>query len=314
MEPYTSLDAALGALVNCINLFVPLRLWMVTRVHGSDWNVLYAEDTQREIARGTVFSWPDSFCCHMVKGDGPRFAPDAQAIATYAAASINKTMPIGAYIGQPLVTADGKLLGTLCGLDPEPKPAFTADQERFVEMIARTMCTLIASKLILEHARLVEAQWHYLAQRDALTGLSNRRGWDLALAEEEDALDQLGENAMVLVADLDGLKLVNDTNGHAAGDRYLVAAAHALRAQLREIDIAARVGGDEFAILVRDTTKEQAQVMYDRIVAAFDAAGVQASFGYGMRLSAGSLAAALAVADTGMYEDKARRKRALRVA
>jgi diguanylate cyclase len=307
-QPYESLEEGLTALIKCLSLFVPFRLWMVSRVHGSESNVLVAEDKHHDVTPGTVGHWPDSYCSRMVEGLGPCFAPDAQAIPVYAAAPANQTMLIGAYIGQPLVSADGTLLGALCGVDPQPKPEFTSAQEYLVETITRTMSALIAGKLSLDQARQEEAKLRYLAERDALTGLTNRHRWDAALAEEELALKGLGENAMVLMVDLDGLKATNDSRGHACGDQYLVEAARTLRAQLRDIDIVARLGGDEFGAIVRNTSKEEADRLHERVKAAFREAGIQASTGYAMRLSCSTLGAALADADARMYENKSQRK------
>jgi diguanylate cyclase (GGDEF)-like protein len=89
------------------------------------------------------------------------------------------------------------------------------------------------------------------ARVDALTGLANRRAWEEAL---EDAARRLGDgtavSAMVLMADLDGLKYVNDTYGHAAGDALIRSMAQALRAALPHAAATARLGGDEFGALL----------------------------------------------------------------
>ena len=308
-RPYEVLEEALKDLVACLKAFVPCRVWMVTRIHGDDWNVLVVDDSEGEFAPGTVFHWPDSYCCRMVQGQGPCFAPDAQAIPAYAAAEINKVVRIGAYIGQPLVGSEGNLLGTLCAVDAVARGSFSPAQAHMVETIARTISTLMNGKMTLEQLRQAEANLRYLAELDALTGLSNRHGWELALAEEEVALNTLGENAMVMMVDLDGLKQANDTMGHAFGDQYIKNAAHTLRKQLRDGDIVARLGGDEFGVIVRGATAGEAAKLHERVKVAFVEAGVQASTGFAMRLSFRTLTEALEVADARMYEDKCRRKR-----
>jgi diguanylate cyclase len=308
-RPYEQLEEALTDLVSCLKAFVPSRVWMVTRVHGDDWNVLVVDDSANEVTAGMVFHWPDSYCSRMVQGLGPRFAPDAQAIPEYANAEINRLLRIGSYIGQPLLGADGGLLGTLCAVDPDPREEFTPAQTMLVETISRTMSTLIGGKLMLEQLRQAEARQRYLAELDSLTGVLNRHGWELALAEEEVALKGLGGNAMVMMIDLDGLKQANDTMGHAFGDQYIRNAAHTLRRQLRTDDIIARIGGDEFGVIVRDTNKADAEILHHRVRAAFIEASVQASTGFAMRLSFHTLTEALEVADARMYEDKMARKR-----
>ena len=107
-----------------------------------------------------------------------------------------------------------------------------------------------------------------IASTDPLTGLSTRRAWDVAINERMRRRgDRAGSFAVALI-DLDGLKEINDTNGHDAGDDALAATAAALRAALRDGDLVARLGGDEFAILVPDATLEATLALTERMLAA----------------------------------------------
>ncbi|HEX6364071.1 MAG TPA: GGDEF domain-containing protein [Albitalea sp.] len=89
-----------------------------------------------------------------------------------------------------------------------------------------------------------------LSSRDALTGLSNRRQFELALAGEIDRVARAGEPALVLMVDIDHFKRVNDTLGHAAGDEVIRAVGHTLAECVRPMDTVARLGGEEFAIIL----------------------------------------------------------------
>jgi diguanylate cyclase len=89
-----------------------------------------------------------------------------------------------------------------------------------------------------------------LSSRDALTGLSNRRAFDVALAREVDRVARSGEPALLLTLDIDHFKRVNDTHGHPAGDQVIRAVAGALMDCVRPMDLVARVGGEEFAIIL----------------------------------------------------------------
>jgi len=89
-----------------------------------------------------------------------------------------------------------------------------------------------------------------LSSRDPLTGLANRRQFELALAREIDRVARAGEPALVLMIDIDHFKQVNDTHGHAAGDLVLKEVARALHDCIRPMDTVARFGGEEFAMIL----------------------------------------------------------------
>jgi len=89
-----------------------------------------------------------------------------------------------------------------------------------------------------------------LSSRDPLTGLSNRRQFELALASEVDRVARAGEPALVLMIDIDHFKSINDTHGHPAGDLVLKGVAQALHDCIRPMDTVARFGGEEFAMIL----------------------------------------------------------------
>lgn len=89
-----------------------------------------------------------------------------------------------------------------------------------------------------------------LSSRDPLTGLANRRNFELALSREVDRVARSGESALLLMVDIDHFKRVNDTHGHGAGDQVIRAVGQALTDSVRPMDLVARIGGEEYAVLL----------------------------------------------------------------
>ena len=104
-----------------------------------------------------------------------------------------------------------------------------------------------------------------LSSRDALTGLANRRQFELALAREIDRVARAGEPALVLMIDIDHFKKVNDTHGHPAGDVVLQSVARALHDCIRPMDTVARFGGEEFAMILPNCPPAFGQTVAERV-------------------------------------------------
>jgi diguanylate cyclase (GGDEF)-like protein/PAS domain S-box-containing protein len=162
---------------------------------------------------------------------------------------------------------------------------------------------------VSERKRL-EEQLRYMADHDPLTGLINRRRLRAAL-EERIALQQRygGEGALLLV-DLDGLKEINDSRGHATGDAVLRRVAEVMTGRVRSTDVVARLAGDEFAILLPSATPAQASALGAELIALMaeeDVGGVTPSASIGVAPFGGDGRSAddvIARADVAMYRAK----------
>jgi diguanylate cyclase (GGDEF)-like protein len=179
-----------------------------------------------------------------------------------------------------------------------------------------------AAAIALKNSELVE-QLHSAATTDELTGLYNRRALEERLAAEISRSLRHQLHTSVLMIDLDRFKVVNDTMGHAAGDRLLIQIARVLRQQCRALDVVGRLGGDEFLVILPMTKPAEAQVFVGRVRASlreFEQANPE--FG-GCTLSMGiaesprhgtTVSSVLAAADTALYTAKRAGRNAVEVA
>ncbi len=153
------------------------------------------------------------------------------------------------------------------------------------------------------------------ARIDPLTGLENRAAWDEHVVAEEARRGRYARSVTIVSADLDNLKAVNDRYGHEAGDRLIRAAANLLRRHARGSDRIARVGGDEFLILMPETDEHGAGRYLSRVRAAIrriqatEVSALQLSFGAATAREGESLTTVTGRADAAMYAAKKRRFR-----
>jgi len=182
-----------------------------------------------------------------------------------------------------------------------------------LEILGMLLPTILDADLErTRQARLLERA-EAAAESDQMTGLFDRRGWDRYMEIEEARFRRFGDPGAVLVIDLDGLKEVNDTLGHQAGDELIELAASVIRETIRDCDIAARLGGDEFGIIATNVVPADCDVLVSRIFAGFRDTGVSASIGHAPYTVVAGFPGAFAVADEAMYAEK-QRHRAARVA
>jgi len=263
---------------------IGMDLWMVSRADNEDWVVLTAEDHGYGVKQGDVFRWADTFCSRMVRGEGPRVAPVAVEVPAYAELPFTHQLPIGAYVGVPLVDGDGHLFGTLCGLSPRPMPAAIVEEQPMVEVLADMLSGLLTAELNTTALAREAEQARSEALTDPLTGLANRRGWEVALAAEEERCRRYGATACIVAVELDGMKGPCLTPAQReACDAVLVRAAQALRQTVRKPDTLARLDDDRFVVLGVECTTAEAMALLRRLELGVQGAELSAALGMAMR-------------------------------
>ncbi|HXM36378.1 MAG TPA: diguanylate cyclase [Pyrinomonadaceae bacterium] len=179
------------------------------------------------------------------------------------------------------------------------------------ESLARRVRELEAA---IGERKQIEEQLRNLALVDDLTGLYNRRGF-LTLAEHQAKVDRRSiVPSLLIYADMDGLKQINDTHGHSEGSQAISRVADILRESFRESDIIGRLGGDEFVVLAPNVPAIEIESIIARVRGNVDSHNQQDTHGYSLALSIGAVSIAhdtrltveelIAQADEAMYQDK----------
>jgi len=189
-------------------------------------------------------------CQAMVAG-APRATADASDVPAYASTAPVPSWPVRTYMAAPICTPAGALFGTLCGYGSQ-----VADAQMVATMapVVQLLADLLGQVLLSEHLRAQavdrEAHLYRLATRDHLTGLATRAVFYDRLAHALDLHRTSGRALTVLLVDIDDSKAVNDTHGHGAGDALLAHLAQTWQPHVRAGNTLARIGGDEFALLI----------------------------------------------------------------
>lgn len=179
----------------------------------------------------------NSFCAHNLHSpDETMIVSDARDDDRFSDNPLVTGDPhIRFYAGHPISAPSGEQIGAICVLDSEPRPAEDVDTESL-----RDLAAMVESEIATIS----------LAITDQLTGLSNRRGFEMLGERLFSVVQRINIPMAVIYADVDNLKPINDNCGHDAGDRLLIEVARLLEHELRESDVVARLGGDEFGALL----------------------------------------------------------------
>jgi len=175
-------------------------------------------------------------------------------------------------------------------------------------------------KLALRQLQASNRELNTLSTRDALTGLYNRRGFEFVGEKLHELTERNDTDYVLFFGDMDGLKRINDTWGHKAGDDAIVNCAEILRRTFRSSDLVARLGGDEFTMLASESERQSPAKLLARLEAAFRRYNETSPHPYHLSLSIGyvlfsqcrglSFAEVMARADEELYRQKTLRKRA----
>ena len=271
--------------VALISLVDTNRQWFKSRC-GVD-----IEETPRDV----------SFCGHAILQDTVFLVPDATKDPRFADnPMVTGDMGIRFYAGAPLVSGEGHNLGTLCIVDTKTRE-FSEENKVSLQDLA----SMVSDELT--------------AFVDELTGLANRRGFNVAVDNVLNNIDYNTKMASLILFDLDFFKEINDQFGHQAGDEALRTFARLMTEVFRKSDVVCRMGGDEFCVLLANASEGIARDRVQVLRKLVEEENARAVRPYKIEFSAGVCSTAtdegrvsinqiIAEADRLLYMNKASRK------
>jgi diguanylate cyclase (GGDEF)-like protein len=245
-----------------------------------------------------------SFCSHAILDPETTVIEDARLDVRFSDNPLVTGDPnIRFYAGHPVNGPGGETIGTLCVIDDKPRLAADFDHKALAEFAAMVEAEVVSLSLAIG---------------DELTGLANRRGFEMLGERLVTAARRLDLPLSVIYADLDNMKPINDTHGHESGDAALIEVADILGSTLRASDLVARLGGDEFCALLVGGAAKAAPTLIARVEGELAARNAVAERPWSLSLSLGlaespadedtSLWDIVAAADAAMFEAKRAKK------
>lgn len=245
---------------------------LASRVTGCPIATIGLVDDRREWFKASV-GWQHpqlarelSFGSHVVSTGEALVLEDARADARFRNNPLVSSDPgVRFYAGEPLVAGDGSVLGTFALIDIRPRQRGEVDFISLRDLAAIAASEIAVSRLSPAQTAVASAASRDVVRIDSLTRLWNHSAMLDILAREAAHASTARRPLALLVVDVDGLRFVNEREGHDAGDETLRNVARILRASLRPYDSIGRVGGEEFAAVLPDAGQEAAVVAADRI-------------------------------------------------
>lgn len=272
---------------------------LVEPVPGSD-ELVVTKSTRPDLIglRVPLTGAPGGNALAFLSGE-PVFVADADG-SPLVNKKLSQHVGAASYLFQP-VLVDGQPAGVLCVGWQEPIAELGTRQTNLVALAAEEAAAALQRLAAMQ-------RWEDAALTDSLTGIPNRRAFERRFSEvlRQSASD--GQPLSVALMDLNGFKVLNDTEGHAAGDRVLKECAALWTAELRPTDVLARLGGDEFAVLLPSCGDAHAAAVASRLRSALrhePGCGVGIAVWDGAETSVDLLARA----DEALYADKSRNAR-----
>jgi len=271
--------------LNILDTFAEERFDRLTRIAKHTFNVSSAVvslvDHDRQWFKSTAgidaCETPRevSFCGHAINGSDVLYVRDTHEDERFSDNPLVTGEPqIRFYAGHPIKAINGEILGTLCIFDDKPREFSQQDAALLKDLAA----------VVEREISIVD-----IATMDELTKIPNRRGFLLFAQQGLDFSTRHGYPATLVYMDIDNFKAINDQYGHHEGDKALISFANQIKSTFRASDIFGRVGGDEFVVLLGDSSRAQANQAIEKFKCIIDEYNINSRNEYAISFSCGSV-------------------------
>lgn len=252
-------------IMDILSVIMDVPIALIMRYETAHFSVYVKNDDQGNpfdigeiVENGT-----GSYCESVINDDNPILIPNALLDEKWVNAP-EIEMGLINYLGFPLRWPNGDAFGTICILNTEAVSYSEKQQQLMLQIknIVESNLELLEKNQQLE---VLSNNLQYLANTDDLTGIWNRRAFIHESNKELQRTRRSNHNTCLLMMDIDDFKVINDAFGHEVGDEVLKLFSHSIQAAKRPYDVFGRIGGEEFAVLLPETTLKQAMLLAERL-------------------------------------------------
>ncbi|MFC3032191.1 diguanylate cyclase domain-containing protein [Pseudoalteromonas fenneropenaei] len=314
------LEHQVRALIKLLHHSTGLESAYFTRIDLAEGvqQVVYALNTGNlKLDEGLTVPWGDTLCKRAIEQN--QFVT-SDVSTCWGDSDAARLLGIQTYMSAPVHLTDGNLFGTVCAASTFPQKV-SAENRTLLELISQIIAIQVDREFLLQQLRIENRQFRNIALMDPLTGVGNRRALEQEIWQTLNALENKTAAYFAAFIDLDNFKHINDTHGHDAGDRFLLAICQRLKSGCDESDFIARIGGDEFVIFGKvpskmsdEAAQQIQQKLFESTVGNIDISTTiidyqGASVGVTISQPSDDADSLLQRADSEMYKVKKRRKK-----
>nr|WP_282103451.1 diguanylate cyclase [Halomonas getboli] len=258
-------DEIIDQLLRDALAYLSLDIGLVSRIIDEQYIIKWATSEVADLSPDDTFALGDTYCRLMLDAEGVFHTTEAGKDPRISGHPCYQTFGLESYIGTPL-RLNGEVWGTLNFSSAQPRQEpFDQMEIELVRLIADAVERVITNEAEIEQVRQELDRMADKALRDYLTGLPNRAYLDQQVAALIHAHDTRDEPFSLAVLDIDHFKRVNDQHGHDTGDAVLQWLSGRVSECLREGDMVARTGGEEFVVVMRGTRASEAASAMERV-------------------------------------------------